>query len=123
MARSRRDVQRRRPLASREARGYGNPHRTTRDAYVARFIPGQPCAIGGEPLWQHTLRKWCDLLDLAHDHVHGGYLGLSCQKHNRGEAATRRNRMQGQRRAIAKAAAIRNPTVTIPGPLRTSRNW
>jgi len=71
-------------LSKTAARGYGGPHQVTRGDYTAAFTPGQPCAIGGEPLWRHTRRKWCDLLDLAHDHVNGGYLGLSCQQHNRG---------------------------------------
>lgn len=90
MARSRRDVQRQsrtyRPRVSGKTadRGYGRPHQAARSAYVKAFRPGQPCAIGGEALWRHTTRRWCDLLDLAHDHQHGGYLGLSCRKHNRG---------------------------------------
>ena len=51
-------------------------------------------------------KKTVRLLDLAHDHVNGGYLGLACRQHNRGEGATRGNRMRGplpraQRRAIA----------------------
>ncbi len=71
-------------LSKTAARGYSGPHVTTRRAYTAAFTPGQPCAIGGEPLWRYTRRKWCDLLDLAHDHVNGGYLGLACRRHNRG---------------------------------------
>jgi hypothetical protein len=90
MARTVRDYQRwvrprhRTILAKTAARGYGGPHTTARTTAVKAFRPGQPCAIGGEPLWQHTHLKWCDLLDLAHNHQHGGYLGLSCRKHNRG---------------------------------------
>lgn len=93
MARRRRaGTTRRRPRisGSTTARGYGRPHQSARDRYVAAFCPGQPCAIGGEELWHHTDRKWCDLLDLAHDHVNGGYLGLACRTHNRQEPSLRR---------------------------------
>jgi hypothetical protein len=83
-------ARRRRKLRPTAERGYGGPHVTARTHYTAAFTPGQPCAIGGEPLWHHTRRKWCDLLDLAHDHVNGGYLGLSCRKHNRGHHDKRR---------------------------------
>ena len=80
---------------------YGPDHRRARSLAVARYRPGDPCAIGGEPLT--AAARW---LDLAHDHVNGGYLGLACRLHNRGEGATRGNRMRGplpraQRRAIA----------------------
>jgi hypothetical protein len=86
------------------ATAYDGAHVAARAAYVARFRPGQPCAIGGEPLWRHTLRKWCDLLDLAHDHKRGGYLGLACRRHNRGEGAARGNRMRGLRRRLPAPA-------------------
>ena len=81
---------------------YDAEHRRARLLAVARYRPGDPCAIGGEPLMVTDT----ELLDLAHDHVNGGYLGLSCQAHNRGEGATRGNRLRGplpraQRRAIA----------------------
>lgn len=79
-----------RVTGSTTARGYGHPHQQARDRYVAAFRPGQPCAIGAEPLWHHTLRQWCDLLDLAHDHTNGGYLGLACRTHNRQEPSLRR---------------------------------
>lgn len=75
-------------------RGYGRSHQLARSAFVKAFWPGQPCAIGGEPLLRHTLRSWCDLLDLAHDHDRGGYLGLACRKHNRGEGAVRGNKQR-----------------------------
>jgi hypothetical protein len=49
-----------------------------------------------------------EFLDLAHDNVNGGYLGLACRAHNRSEGASRGNRQRaprllprGQRRAIA----------------------
>lgn len=80
---------------------YEGAHRRLRQLAVAVYRPGDPCAIGGEPLAGPA--AW---LDLAHDHVNGGYLGLACRRHNRGEGAARGNRMRGplprsQRRAIA----------------------
>lgn len=80
---------------------YGGDHRRVRSLAVAAYLIGDPCAIDGEPLTVPA--RW---LDLAHDHVNGGYLGLACRRHNRGEGATRGNRMRGplpraQRRAIA----------------------
>ncbi len=80
---------------------YDGRHRRARSLAVARYRIGDPCAIGAEPLLVAA-----EFLDLAHDHVNGGYLGLACQAHNRGEAATRGNRQRGplpraQRRAIA----------------------
>jgi hypothetical protein len=80
---------------------YGGEQQRTRSWYIARYRIGDPCAIGGE-----ALRQPPALLDLAHDHVNGGYLGLACRFHNRSEAASRGNRQRGllpraQRRAIA----------------------
>lgn len=80
---------------------YDAEHRRARSLAVARYRIGDACAIGGEPLTVAAR-----FLDLAHDNVNGGYLGLACQFHNRSEAATRGNRMRGplpraQRRAIA----------------------
>jgi hypothetical protein len=80
---------------------YSSAHQRLRHLAVAAYRVGDPCAIGGEPL---TVPAW--LLDLAHDHVNGGYLGLACRRHNRAEGAARGNRMRGplpraQRRAIA----------------------
>ncbi len=66
---------------------YSAHHDSVRRLYVERFVVGQPCAIGGEPLMCHP-----SLLDLAHatdEHGNrtGGYLGLACRKHNRGANA------------------------------------
>jgi hypothetical protein len=98
-------------------RGYGSSHQSLRKQRAAQYKPGDACAIGGEPLWQPVR-----FLDLAHDHVNGGYLpGLACRQHNRAEGATRGNHGRGRQRAQAKAAA--SPTVTIAEPLRTSRDW
>ena len=69
---------------------YGFGHREIRRHRVAAHRPGDPCAIGGEPLWQPAA-----LLDLAHDHATGGYLpGLACRYHNRREGAIRGNAMR-----------------------------
>jgi hypothetical protein len=81
---------------------YGSEHARVRSLAVARYRVGDPCAIGGEPLV--VAARW---LDLAHDHVNGGYLGLACRFHNRSEGAARGNANRGsyrprvQRRAIA----------------------
>lgn len=60
-------------------RGYHARHQATRQRYLARYEPGQPCAIGGEPLSGDPA-----LLDLAHNADRTGYLGLACRQHNRG---------------------------------------
>jgi hypothetical protein len=80
---------------------YGPEHDAERKRRVAVYRIGDSCAIGGEPLT--VAPRW---LDLAHDHVNGGYLGLACWAHNRGEGAARGNRQRGslprsQRKAIA----------------------
>lgn len=85
---------------------YGAAHRTARASYVAVYRVGDPCAIGGEPLTAAAA-----YLDLAHDHVNGGYLGLACRFHNRSEGASRGNRQRGplprpQRLAIAFKAGF-----------------
>jgi hypothetical protein len=83
-------------------RGYGNPHQRERKRRISTYQPGDVCAIGGERMFLPPA-----YLDLAHDHVNGGYLpGLACRRHNRGEGATRGNRMRWQ-----------------PGSWRTSRRW
>lgn len=83
------------------ATSYAAEHSRTRKLAVAAYRVGDPCAIGGEPLM--VAAEW---LDLAHDHVNGGYLGLACRFHNRSEGASRGNRLRGplpraQRKAIA----------------------
>jgi len=47
---------------------------------MATWTPGQPCAIGGEPLYDKTK------LDLAHTTDRRGWLGLACWDCNRGHA-------------------------------------
>lgn len=67
---------------SRGSRGtrYGARHEAARRRAIATFVPGQPCAIGGEPL--RTNAK----LHLAHNEAGTGYLGLACAEHNLGAA-------------------------------------
>lgn len=94
---------------------YDHAHRVRRAAAVAAFVPGQACSIGGEPLYCHP--KW---LDLAHDHVNGGYLGLACRRHNRGEGARRGNWRRGVLRHPERWTVQRAPA---PSPVRASRDW
>ena len=80
-------------------RGYGSPHVRLQKQRKAQHRPGDPCAIGGEPLWVPVA-----MLDLAHDHINGGYLpGLACRYHNRSEGAQRGNRMRSMARGWASA--------------------
>jgi len=65
---------------------YSGAHERVRRAFLAAFCAGQPCALGGEPLYGPAR-----LLDLAHATDDQGvplvpprWLGLSCRKHNRG---------------------------------------
>jgi len=63
---------------TRHDRGYGAAHQAERERQLAEWAPGQPCAIGGEPLFDKSR------LDLAHTADRTGYLGLACWDHNRG---------------------------------------
>jgi hypothetical protein len=130
MARSRRDVQRWAGRGTTAERDYGHRHQKVREQRLAVYRPGDICAHGGErmpyPLPVQVrdpdgrMRLKSPWLDLPHNADRSGYLpGLSCRRHNRGEGATRGNRMQGQRRAMAKAGM----TTRTPVPLRTSRQW
>jgi len=73
---------------------YGPDHVRARSLAVAAYQVGDPCAIGGEPLVGPAR-----LLDLAHDNVNGGYLGLACRFHDRSEPAARGNRQRGRWRS------------------------
>src|SRR5258708_2817385 len=82
-------------------RGYGRPHQSLRERRLTVYRPGDHCAIGGEPLpwWPLPLAR--QHLDLAHDHVNGGYLpGLACAAHNRADGARRGNKRRGLRRRV-----------------------
>jgi hypothetical protein len=63
---------------TRQQRGYDSEHDRERARQLARWKPGQPCAIGGEPLLGKAA------LDLAHNGDRTGWLGLACRQHNRG---------------------------------------
>ncbi len=62
---------------------YGAAHERLRRRLLAEFVPGQPCAIGGEPL-RHKGR-----LHLAHNEAGTGYLGLACEWHNLADAGAK----------------------------------
>ena len=88
-------------------RGYGHTHQAERERRLRIYRPGDICVIGGEhmPWWPLSIAR--RFLDLAHDHVNGGYLpGLACRRHNRGEGAARGNRMRGQARAGSSQAMV-----------------
>jgi hypothetical protein len=91
-----------RPRLSAAARGYDHRHRAERERRLAVYRPGDICAHGGEPLpwWPLTVAR--RFLDLPHNGDRSGYLpGLSCRRHNRGEGASRGNRMRGLTRQWA----------------------
>ncbi len=70
-------------------RGYGHTHQAERKRRLTQYRPGDPCAIGGEPLpWPiPTAPRY---VDLPHDHINGGYLpGLACRWHNRRDGGIR----------------------------------
>ncbi len=107
-ARTRRDYQRWARRGSTAQRGYGQPHRAERERRLRMYRPGDTCAIGGEPMWWWPLTVARRFLDLPHTADRGGYLpGLACRRHNRGEGATRGNRMYGPRGAAKRWAAAR----------------
>jgi hypothetical protein len=99
---------------------YDHAHRVLRAAAVAAFIPGQACSIGGEPLYCHPR-----FLDLAHDHINGGYLGLACRRCNRAEGARRGNWRRGVLRHPERWRPIAPPSLgaPAPSPVRASRDW
>jgi hypothetical protein len=108
-------------------RGYGSPHQKRQNADIARWQPGDVCTRCGQPMWHRWMRsrngKIISAIHLAHTPDRSGYEGLQHAQCNTSEGATRGNRMRGQRRAVAKAAASRVPAVTVTAPLRTSRQW
>lgn len=63
---------------------YRGLHLVIRSRFMAQFRNGQPCAECGRPLY-----RW-QPMHLSHDHVHGGYKGLSHSACNIGEANSRR---------------------------------
>jgi hypothetical protein len=102
-----RDLQRWARKGTTTQRGMGSHHQRLREQRLAAYRPGDICVHGGEPLAYWPLAYARRFLDLPHTADRSGYLpGLSCRRHNRGEGATRGNRMRG--------------TVTV---WRTSRQW
>jgi hypothetical protein len=90
------------------ARGYGSAHQAERERRLRLYRPGDPCAMGGEPMTWWPLSVARRYVDLPHDHANGGYLdGLACRTHNRAEGASRGNRMRPRK----------------PRPFTTSRAW
>lgn len=91
---------------------WGGEHRKLRAATIGQAY-GRACSRCGLVMLYGQ--------ELHLDHVDGGgpadYLGWSHATCNESSAATRGNRMRGQRRAAVKAAAA------SPPPLRTSRQW
>lgn len=85
-------------------RGYDHKHQAERERRLSMYRPGDVCAHGGESMWWWPLSLARRFLDLPHTADRAGYLpGLACRKHNRGEGATRGNRMRGQVRAWQQA--------------------
>lgn len=68
---------RRNARAPRAQRGYGTEHRKVREQLLARFQPGDPCALCGKPMTSSRD------LDLAHNEDRSGWKGLSHATCNR----------------------------------------
>ena len=64
--------------APRASRGYDRAHDRKRAQLLARFQPGDPCALCGEPMNSSTD------LDLAHNENRDGWKGLAHARCNRG---------------------------------------
>lgn len=101
-------------------RGYGARYQSDLAAYIARWRPGDPCVLCGQPMLQRwtvtrTGRK-VSAIELDHKPDRSGYRGLAHARCNRSDGATRGNRMRGQQRAVSSAPSA-------PAPLRTSRQW
>jgi hypothetical protein len=88
-------------VANTSARDYGFPHQQLRRMLLANWQPGDKCAICGLPMWS----RWAfnaktgnrvRAIDLAHDRVNGGYLGLSHRRCNRGKSNRRRAQADGR---------------------------
>ena len=87
-----------RVVGSSTERGYGSTHKAARDAAVAAYRPGQPCARCGRPLYGDPAT-----FDLGHDDWdRTRYRGLEHRSCNR--AAGARNGNQGTRVIVASHA-------------------
>ena len=62
---------------SSASRGYGARHRQVREQLMAKWTPGDQCAICYKPMWDKTT------LDLAHNEDRSGWKGLSHRECNR----------------------------------------
>jgi hypothetical protein len=100
MARSKRakDWQRWGAKGSTTQRGYGWPHRKLREALLARWRPGDPCARCGQPMLYRWIigpdGKQVSAIDLGHTEDRTGYTGLEHRACNRTEGARRGRWMQ-----------------------------
>lgn len=81
-----------RTSGSAAQRGYGPAHQAERVRRLRLWKPGDLCARCGQPMWGPPPR-----IDLGHDHVNGGYLGLEHSGCNRGDGASRGNRVWQRR--------------------------
>ena len=94
--------------APSSARGYGTEHRKLRAALIAAWVPGDPCARCGQPMWGPPSR-----IHLGHSDDRTTWTGLEHASCNTSDGATRGNKK--------RAAAAR--TVTALPPLPLMRRW
>jgi hypothetical protein len=78
-------------------RGYGASHVAALKRHRAAFVPGQPCAYCGQPIWDLAYA------DLAHTPDRQAYEGLQHRACNRREGAVRGNRMRRLAKGWASA--------------------
>jgi hypothetical protein len=121
-----RDYQRYARRGTTAQRGYAGLHQAEQKRRLALWRPGDPCARCGHPMWQRWMivkGRRVSAIHLGHTDDRTAYRGLEHAHCNLSDGATRGNRMRGQRRAITKTAISSTYAVTIPPPLRTSRQW
>lgn len=80
---------RQRHRGTTQQRGYGTEHQRLRKRLLERWRPGDPCTRCGRAMWD---RRY---IDLAHTPDRTAYEGLQHRACNRGEGASRGNRMRG----------------------------
>lgn len=79
-------TQQRNQRPSTAGRGYDGGHRRIREQLLARWQPGDPCALCGWPMterWMIVNGKRVSALDLAHNEDRSGWRGLSHRQCNR----------------------------------------
>jgi hypothetical protein len=106
-ARRRRTRWKRSPLSA-SARGYDHQHRKLRAALIAQWVPGDPCARCGQPMWGPPSK-----IHLGHTDDRTAWTGLEHERCNIRDAAVR----GAIRSNASKTAAAR--TATVP----RSRQW